>query len=75
MDVSDGPLVWIDCEMTGLNPRQDRLLEIAVSVLVKLKRRIHAILLVKVIITNGNLEPIDEGIRYVIHTEKPILDG
>lgn len=26
-----GPLVWIDCEMTGLNPKQDKLLEIAVS--------------------------------------------
>lgn len=25
-----GPLVWIDCEMTGLNPRKDRILEIAV---------------------------------------------
>lgn len=26
-----GPLVWIDCEMTGLNPKHDKLLEIAVS--------------------------------------------
>ena len=25
-------LVWIDCEMTGLNPKEDRLLEIAVVV-------------------------------------------
>jgi len=25
-----GPLVWIDCEMTGLNPRTDKILEIAV---------------------------------------------
>ena len=31
MDFSDGPLVWIDCEMTGLDHREDRLLEIAVS--------------------------------------------
>ncbi|KAF8306727.1 ribonuclease H-like protein [Clavulina sp. PMI_390] len=29
---ADGPLVWIDCEMTGLNPRKDRLLEIAVLI-------------------------------------------
>ncbi|PFH52109.1 hypothetical protein AMATHDRAFT_140673 [Amanita thiersii Skay4041] len=27
-----GPLVWIDCEMTGLDPQTDRLLEIAVIV-------------------------------------------
>jgi len=30
MSFNDGPLVWIDCEMTGLNFRKDRLLEIAV---------------------------------------------
>jgi len=27
----DGPLVWIDCEMTGLNYNTDRIIEIAVS--------------------------------------------
>ncbi len=27
----DGPLVWIDCEMTGLDYKNDRILEIAVS--------------------------------------------
>jgi hypothetical protein len=27
----DGPLVWIDCEMTGLDYETDRILEIAVS--------------------------------------------
>jgi DNA polymerase III epsilon subunit-like protein len=27
---ADGPLVWIDCEMTGLDPATDRILEIAV---------------------------------------------
>jgi hypothetical protein len=26
----DGPLVWIDCEMSGLDPKKYRLLEIAV---------------------------------------------
>ena len=30
LDYDQGPLVWIDCEMTGLDPRRDRLLEIAV---------------------------------------------
>lgn len=27
---ADGPLVWVDCEMTGLDPGKDKLLEIAV---------------------------------------------
>ena len=27
----DGPLIWIDCEMTGLDYNTDRILEIAVS--------------------------------------------
>lgn len=30
LDYADGPLVWIDCEMTGLNPRTNKILEIAV---------------------------------------------
>ena len=29
----DGPLVWIDCEMTGLDYKKDRILEIAVIIL------------------------------------------
>lgn len=29
---ADGPLVWIDCEMTGLDSRTDRILEIAVLI-------------------------------------------
>ena len=29
---SDQNLVWLDCEMTGLNPETDRLLEIAIVV-------------------------------------------
>lgn len=32
LDFYAGPLVWIDCEMTGLNPRKDKILEIAVRV-------------------------------------------
>ena len=47
----------VDCEMTGLNPDTDRIIEIAV------------------IITNGRLEPVDEGIEYVIQTPKEVLDG
>ncbi len=74
MDFLDGPLVWIDCEMTGLDHREDRLLEIAVSSMFFLDSLVN-IIIVQVIITNGNLEPIDEGIEYVIRTERAILDG
>jgi hypothetical protein len=28
---AENPLVWVDCEMSGLDPRRNRLLEIAVS--------------------------------------------
>jgi DNA polymerase III epsilon subunit-like protein len=52
----DGPLVWVDCEMTGLNPKKDKILEIAV------------------IITDGQLQPVDKGLDHVIKTEKAILD-
>ncbi|KAF8270493.1 ribonuclease H-like domain-containing protein [Lactarius quietus] len=53
----DGPLVWIDCEMTGLDYKKDRILEIAV------------------LITNGNLEIVDDGLQFVIRTEKSVLDS
>jgi hypothetical protein len=39
-DLETGPLVWIDCEMTGLNPRKDKLLEIAVCILSLLSFRL-----------------------------------
>ncbi|KIM40274.1 hypothetical protein M413DRAFT_446448 [Hebeloma cylindrosporum] len=32
MNFNDGPLVWIDCEMTGLDPQKDKILEIAVLI-------------------------------------------
>jgi oligoribonuclease len=41
-------LVWIDCEMTGLNPETDCLVEVAV------------------VITNSDLELLDEGLDVVI---------
>jgi len=31
-DAVIGPLVWVDCEMTGLNPEKDKILEIAVLI-------------------------------------------
>lgn len=56
MGYNDGPMIWVDCEMTGLNVDTDRIIEIAV------------------IITNGRMEPVDEGIEYVIQTPKEVLD-
>jgi len=53
----DGPLVWVDCEMTGLDTANDRIIEIAV------------------IITDGRLEPVDDGINYIIQTPKEVLDA
>ncbi|KAK0195752.1 ribonuclease H-like domain-containing protein [Armillaria mellea] len=57
LDRAAGPLVWIDCEMTGLDHKKDKIIEIAV------------------LITDGNLQIVDEGIDYVVRTEKSILDG
>ena len=53
IDISDH-LVWIDCEMTGLNPDLDCLVEIAV------------------VITDSDLNVVDEGIDLVI---KPRADS
>jgi oligoribonuclease len=47
IEISDN-LVWIDCEMTGLNPESDCLVEVAV------------------VITNSELEILDEGLNIVI---------
>jgi oligoribonuclease len=49
--VPSDALVWIDCEMTGLDPMNDVLVEIAV------------------IITDAELNPLDDGIDIVIATE------
>jgi len=56
LDARDGPLVWIDCEMTGLTDA-DRIIEIAC------------------IVTDGTLNPVDDGVQYVIQTEKSVLDA
>ncbi|KAF9470003.1 ribonuclease H-like domain-containing protein [Collybia nuda] len=57
LDFHAGPLVWIDCEMTGLDAKRHKIIEIAV------------------LITDGNLEIVDRGIRFVVRTEKKLLDG
>jgi len=57
LDFSDGPLVWVDLEMTGLDPKKDKILEVAV------------------LITNGNLELVDEGVQFIVRCSKQHLDG
>jgi oligoribonuclease len=32
LNFNNGPLVWIDCEMTGLDTSKDKIIEIAVRV-------------------------------------------
>jgi oligoribonuclease len=50
-------LVWIDCEMTGLDPQQDVLVEVAV------------------IVTDGELNPLDDGLDVVIQADPDKLDS
>jgi oligoribonuclease len=50
-------LVWIDCEMTGLDPERDCLVEVAV------------------VITNDQLEVLDEGLEVVIKPRPDSLAG
>ncbi|KIK69057.1 hypothetical protein GYMLUDRAFT_214009 [Collybiopsis luxurians FD-317 M1] len=56
LEAEAGPMVWIDCEMTGLNPKKDKIMEIAV------------------LITNGDLQIVDQGVQFVIRTDKKDLD-
>jgi oligoribonuclease len=49
------PLVWVDLEMTGLDPERDRIVEIAV------------------IVTDGELERVEEGPDLVIHQPADVL--
>jgi oligoribonuclease len=50
-------LVWIDCEMTGLDLRRDALIEIAV------------------LVTDGDLKVLGEGVDLVIHADETALAG
>lgn len=69
------PLVWVDCEMTGLDLPKDRILEIAVCFPYCALVRDLCSSQVQIIITDGDLNPVDEGIEYVIRTDKDALDG
>ncbi|MEJ3655923.1 oligoribonuclease [Actinomycetes bacterium KLBMP 9759] len=50
-------LVWIDCEMTGLDLQRDALIEIAV------------------LVTDGELNVLGEGVDVVIHADESALAG
>jgi oligoribonuclease len=52
----EGRLVWIDCEMTGLDLARDALIEVAA------------------IVTDSELNVLDEGIEVVIHVDDDLLD-
>jgi oligoribonuclease len=52
----NGRLVWIDCEMTGLDLRRDALIEVAA------------------IVTDADLNPLDDGIDVIIHAHDDVLE-
>ncbi|EXJ14162.1 oligoribonuclease [Imhoffiella purpurea] len=55
MSESENNLIWIDLEMTGLDPSSDRVLEIAT------------------IVTDTNLQILDEGPVIAIHQDESVL--
>ena len=54
--MNDGPLVWIDCEMTGLDLENDALVELAV------------------LVTDGDLNVLGDGVDVVIRPPTAALD-
>ncbi len=57
MSTKRSHLVWIDLEMTGLNPNHDRIIEIAT------------------VVTDSNLNILDEGPVFAISQPQALLDG
>lgn len=57
MTQSADNLIWLDLEMTGLNPMTDLIIEVAT------------------IITDGQLNTLDEGPVIAVHVDDIVLDG
>ena len=57
MPLNDDNLIWIDLEMTGLEPQQDQIIEIAT------------------IVTDKNLNILEEGPVIAIHQSDEVLQG
>ena len=57
MSDREGRLVWVDCEMTGLDLARDALIEVAA------------------IVTDADLNPLDDGLDIVIHAAEDVLDA
>lgn len=55
MSTQNAPLVWIDCEMTGLDPATEALVEVAV------------------LITDSELNVLDDGMEVVIKPDPDIV--
>lgn len=50
-------LLWVDCEMTGLDLGKDCVIEYAS------------------IVTDGDLNPLDDGVQWIIRADKALLDS